>query len=154
MTSPAATHGSFTIERHFDAKPERVYAALSDIEAKSRWFSGPPGWVLHERTLDCRVGGTETLMGEWADGKKTRFSARYEEIIPGQRMVYTYHMHIGDWHISISLATVEISPDGDGTMMVFTEQATFINGFEDPNAEGRKTGSGHLFDRLAASLQD
>jgi len=152
MTSPAATHGSFTIDRHLDAKPARVFAAFADIEAKNRWFIGPPGWELTERTLDFREGGLETLIGRWPDGKSSKFRARYEEIVPGQRMVYSYHMHIDDWHISISLATFEIAADGDGTRLTFTEHATFINGFEDHNAEGRKSGTMGLLDRLAASL--
>jgi len=48
----SATHGSFTIDRHFDAKPERVFKAFADGDAKKRWFAGPNGWEQTERA--CR----------------------------------------------------------------------------------------------------
>ena len=56
--------------------------------------------------------------------------------------------------LSVSLNTVEFFPDGAGTKMLFTEHATFINGFDDPDAAGRKEGSEGLLDRLAAFLAD
>ena len=151
MTSPAATHGSFTLERRFNARPERVFAAFADVEAKSRWF-GPDVWVPKERSLDFREGGAEVAIGQWPDGKTTQYHARFEEIVPDRRIIFTYVMHIDDWRISVSLATLEVLPDGTGTKLTFTEQATFINGFEDPGAAGRKQGTEGLFDRLEASL--
>ena len=156
MTSPAApaTHGSFTLERHFNAKPARVFAAFSDMNARARWFVGPPGWKEVERSLDFRKGGSEVTVGQWPDGKQSDFRARFEEIVPDRRIVFTYNMHIGDWHISVSLNTVELFADGDGTRMIFTEHTTFINGFDDPNAAGRKEGSEGLLDRLAAFLAE
>ena len=145
-----ATHGSFAIDRRFDAKPARVFAAFSDIEAKGRWFAGPAGWIQTERSLDFRVGGIEIAAGQWPDGKRTRFTARFEEIVPDRRIVYSYHMHIDDWHISVSLATIELVPDGNGTKIAFTEHCTFLNGYDDPCAAGRKEGSEGLLTNLEA----
>ena len=155
MTAPSpATHGSFTLERRFDAEPGRVFAALSEIEAKARWFVGPPGWVQVERSLDFRVDGIEIAAGRFPDGLTTHFCARYEDILPGRRMVYSYRMKLGDQLISTSLATIEVEAQGDGTRLTFTEHATFLNGYEDPGAAGRKEGTSGLFDRLEASLRD
>lgn len=152
-SSAPATHGSFTIERQLNAKPERVFAALSTLEAKRRWFAGPEGWRETERSMDFQVDGIEITAGIFPDGKQTHFRARFEEIVPNRRIVYSYRMQIGDLPISISLNTIELSPQGNGTRMVFTEHATFLNGFEDPNAEGRKTGSEWLLGQLAASVE-
>lgn len=152
-TNAAATHGSFTIERQFKASPERVFAAMTDIDAKRRWFAGPNGWVETERRLDLRVDGVEIAAGAFPDGKRTHFCARYEEIVPNRRLVYSYRMHLGDWLISVSLATIEFADQDGGTRMTFTEHATFLNGFEDPNAEGRKSGTIGLMQQLAASLE-
>lgn len=146
------THGSFTIERRFKAKPERVFAAFSDKESKGRWFVGPNGWVELERSLDFRVDGLEIANGRFPDGKETRFRARFEEIVPDRRLVYSYRMQIGDWLISVSLATIEVAPDGAGTKMTFTEHATFLNGFDDPDAKGRREGSETLMNQLEAWL--
>lgn len=153
MTLVPATHGSFTLQRQLKAKPERVFKAFSDVEAKARWF-GPSVWVPKERSLDFREGGTEVAVGQWPDGKTTKYYARFEEIVPSQRIVFSYHMYIDDWKISISLATVEVAPDGAGTKLTFTEHATFLNGFEDTGAAGRRQGTEGLLARLETSLAD
>jgi uncharacterized protein YndB with AHSA1/START domain len=54
--------------------------------------------------------------------------------------------------ISVSLTTVEVRPDGDGTRLVFTEHGAFFDDLEDP-AE-REHGTGLLLDGLAAFLAE
>jgi uncharacterized protein YndB with AHSA1/START domain len=152
MSSIPATHGSFTIEREFDAKPERVFKAFGDADARKRWFVGPPGWVQTERSSDFKVGGVEIVAGDWPDGRNSRFTCRYEDIIPGERIVYSYHMHISGLHISISLATVEFVASGTGTKLTFTEHATFLNGYDDPGAANRKVGSEFMLQNIANFL--
>jgi len=61
-------------------------------------------------------------------------------------------MHLDGRHIKISLATVEIAPDGDGTKLTFTEHATFLNGYDDPGAANRKPGSEWMLDRVGQWL--
>lgn len=148
----SATHGSFTIDRQFDAKPERVFKAFADGDAKKLWFAGPNGWTQTDRVFEFRVGGTEIVAGEFPGGPSTRFTCRYEDIVPGERIIYSYHMHLDGRHISISLATIEIAPAGAGTKLTFTEHATFLNGYDDPCAAGRKEGTEGLLDKLGASL--
>jgi uncharacterized protein YndB with AHSA1/START domain len=55
----SVVHDVFHVERTYDATAEQIYKALSDEVAKSRWFYGPEGWRLIERTMDVRVGGRE-----------------------------------------------------------------------------------------------
>lgn len=52
--------------------------------------------------------------------------------------------------ISESLATVELKAEGKGTRLVFTEQAVFLDDFDDGG--GRERGSGVLLDQLGAAL--
>lgn len=51
-------------------------------------------------------------------------------------------------HVSVSVTTVELEPDGDGTLL--TQQGAFFDGLEDP--AGREHGTGALLDRLADVL--
>jgi uncharacterized protein YndB with AHSA1/START domain len=144
-------HDAFHLERIYDATTEQVYKALSDEVAKSRWFYGPTGWRLIERTMDVRVGGRERVKGGFDGGVTTTFDAIYHDVVPRERLVYTYEMRIDDRKISVSLATLEIEPAGSGrTKLKVCEQGVFLDGYED--AGKRKLGTGDLLDKLGASL--
>jgi uncharacterized protein YndB with AHSA1/START domain len=147
-------HGAFTIERTYDAPLARVFKALSDIDAKSKWFSGTEGqWTLVERKMDFRVGGREVLKGRWESGAVTVFDAVYLDIVPNERIVYAYNMHHNDNKLSVSLATFQLKPAGAGrTKLVLTEQGAFLDGYDD--AGSREHGTGLLLDRLGASLSN
>ena len=91
----SVSHGVFSIERAYDAPIERVWRALSDREAKAKWFGGTVGeWSEIERAMDFRVGGAERLEGRWANGVVSAFDAVYHDIVPDQRIVYSYTMHL------------------------------------------------------------
>ncbi len=60
-------------------------------------------------------------------------------------------MHLDRRHISDSLATVELRADHVGTRLVFTEQAVFLDGYDD--AGGRERGTRILLDQLGGELQ-
>lgn len=147
-----AIHGSFTIERLFDASPARVFKAFADPASKARWFVGPNGWEAVERRLDFRPGGEEVAHGRFPDGGESRFVARYHEIIPNQRLVYVYDMYFAGVFLSVSLVTIELTPSGDRTALRITEQGVYING-QDGN-ESRREGTEYLIDRIAANLPD
>jgi len=146
------SHATFVIERVYDASPARVFNAWADPAAKAQWFTAPPEqWALQVRKSDFRVGGRDRLVGAWLDGPVSAFDCRYQDIVPNQRIVYTYDMHLDDKRISVSLATVEFRPEGSGTRLIVTEQGTFLNGYED--AGSREAGTRWLLDNLEAALK-
>src|SRR5271165_1130312 len=131
MSSAAETsvrsvvHATFHLKRSYDAPVARVWKALTDEAAKQRWFSGPAGrWELLERHMDVRVGGTERLKGQWEGGVVSTFEATYHDVIPNERLVYSYVMHLDDGKISVSLATMQLKADGRKTTLRLTEQGT------------------------------
>lgn len=149
LTTPAV-HGSFTIERVFTAPPARVFHALTNAEAKAKWFAGGHGQEILERRIDATPDGRERVEGRWPDGTVSCFDALYFDVIPNRRLVYAYEMHLNGAKISVSLATLELSPAQGGTKLVLTEQGSFLDGYEDNGA--REEGTGFLLGRLAASL--
>jgi uncharacterized protein YndB with AHSA1/START domain len=147
----SAQHGTFTITRELPHPPARVFAAWADPKAKARWFSGPADkWKLLERRMDFRVGGQERARGQFAAGFVTDFQATYQDIVPEQRIVYSYTMHLDDRKISVSLATIEFQPAGKGTKLVLTEQGAFLDGYDDSGS--RERGTTGLMDALEKSL--
>ncbi|MBX7146022.1 MAG: hypothetical protein K1X44_01795 [Alphaproteobacteria bacterium] len=49
--------GSFTIERHYDVSPQKVFSVWSDPIIKAQWFIGPETWSLIKRELNFKVWG-------------------------------------------------------------------------------------------------
>ncbi len=119
--------------------------------AKARWFVGPGEWKEQEREFDFRVCGKECVVGKWQSGTVSAFDAIYRDIVPDARIVYDYVMHLDGKKISVSLATVAFAPAGRGTKMTFTEQAVFLDGYEDKGS--RERGTAALLDRLEAALK-
>jgi uncharacterized protein YndB with AHSA1/START domain len=147
----SAVHATFSLERIYDAPPALVFRAISDRAAKARWFEGGGAWTLVEREMDVRPGGRERLKGRWASGLVTTFDAVYFDVVPNQRLVYTYELWHDDRKISVSLATIELALEGAGTRFTVTEQGAFLDGYDD--AGKREHGTGLLLDRLGASLR-
>jgi uncharacterized protein YndB with AHSA1/START domain len=150
MTERSVTHATFVVERTYDASADRVFAAWADPAAKARWFGNPDDGV-DEFELDFRVGGRELSRGTAPNGKAYTYEARYQDIVPDDRIVYAYDMHLEEARISVSLSTVQLSPEGEGTRLTYTEQGAFLDGLETP--EQREQGSGALFDALGEELR-
>jgi uncharacterized protein YndB with AHSA1/START domain len=146
MTERSVEHAIFVVERRYDAAPDRVFAAWSDRDAKARWF----GSAGDRFELDFQVGGHELHEGIDPRGNPYTFRAIYQDIVEAQRIVYTYEMLLGETRISVSVATVELRPDGAGTLLVFTEQAAFLDGHDTPAQ--RQHGMGSLLDALGRAL--
>ncbi|MDP3739905.1 MAG: SRPBCC family protein [Hyphomonadaceae bacterium] len=150
LDKPGAKHASFTIERKFKAPPKRVFAAWATLEAKQKWFAGGEGWTEEVRGFDFREGGSEELVGRKKTGTVSAFFCRYWEIIPDQRIVYAYDMHLDGVRISVSLATIELRPEGTGTHMTLTEQGAYLVPY-DPDGDdhgSRLRGTTELIDRV------
>ena len=149
----SVVHASFHLQRTYDAPAARVWRALTDESAKQKWFGGSPGqWELLERQMDVRVGGRERVRGRWQAGVVSTFDALYHDVIPNERLVYSYEMHLDDKKISVSLATMQLKAEGAKTTLMVTEQGAFLDGYDD--AGSRERGTGHLLDALGASLKD
>ena len=150
MSIPRAMHGTFTIERRYDATPARVFAAFADPAVKARWFIGPPeSWKMLKRELDFRVGGSELLQG-WFEGRfETLYTARYHEILKDRRIVLVYDMYVNAKHHSISIATIEMIAEGAKTLLSFTEQVVFLDGTDGiTGTASRERGTAAHLDRL------
>jgi len=149
MSERSATHATFVIERTYDADPARVFAAWTDVSAKGQWFGPPEGGGAHE--LDFRVGGREHFEVS-AGGALYTYDARYEDVVPDERIVYTYNMHRDGTRMSVSVSTVELLASGAGTHLRYTEQGVFLDGTDTPAA--REHGTAELLDKLGAALAE
>jgi uncharacterized protein YndB with AHSA1/START domain len=152
MNATSTQHDTFVIERRLPWSPARVYAAFADQQKKARWFGCVEGWEVAEHTLDFRVGGREVWRGGPPGATPHRNDTYYHDIVPDQRIVWSYAMQLGGRRISVSLSTLELSPDGTGTHMRFTEQGVFLDGHA--GTAERERGTKDLLDNLERALRE
>lgn len=144
-------HDTIVVERSFNASPARVFAAWADPAARARWASPGTDWELAEDGNDFHAGGHEVSRFGPPGDPIFRAETTYLDIVPDQRIVMAGTMAERDVRISASLATVELMADGDGTQMIYTEQAAFLDGRDVP--ENRIQGWGEILDKLDAELR-
>ena len=151
MKQRTVTHASFSISRHFRQTPQRVFAAFATEKSKQAWFHGPDDWARDVHKMDFRVGGIETSVGGPPGGWVSSFHCIYQDIVPDERIVYSYDMDLNGDRISVSLATIEFKPEGQGgTHLVFTEQGAYLDGWDKP--DDREHGTRELLGQLERYL--
>ena len=115
MTDHCVNHVTFTIERRYPASPAKVFGAWADAAAKEIWLDDPD-YKSDEGTgyeLDFRVGGHERFGGLTPEGTRYSYDALYYDIVPDQRIVYSYEMYSGDDRAHLSPAPPAQSPRRD-----------------------------------------
>jgi uncharacterized protein YndB with AHSA1/START domain len=145
MSDRNVTHATFTLERVYPVPPDRVFQAWADPETKGHWFAGSPDGY----ELDFRPGGIERNRGTHG-GKQITWESLYREIVTDERIVYTSVLAEDGTVATISLTTVELVPEGDGTRLVLVEAGAYLDGREQP--AWREQGTSDWLDALASEL--
>jgi uncharacterized protein YndB with AHSA1/START domain len=71
------------------AKPERVYRAFLDADAKAKWLP-PYGFTCKVHHLDAKVGGTYRMtFTNFTTGAGHSFGGEYRELVPSEKIRYT-----------------------------------------------------------------
>lgn len=151
MTERSIVHGSFTVERRYKAAPEKVFRAWADPALKRQWF-GAPEEGNPKHLFDFRVGGRERSEGEMGPQQTYIYDAVYYDNVENNRIVYAYEMYLNGERISVSVATNELTADGDGTRLVLTEHGAFLDGLD--TMEQRREGTEWLMDKLGTWLDE
>ena len=154
MTERSATHATFTIERSYPVPPARVFAAFADGDAKGIWMDDPDfksdGETEYE--MDFRVGGHERF-GNTYQGVTYTYDALYYDIVPDERLVYSYEMYADGVRLSVSVATIEFAKTDDVTTLTWTEQGAYLDGIDGEDAARlREGGTSEMLDGLTKYL--
>ena len=123
--------GSFTIPLDLVAAPEQLWPLFAELPLRKTWvrMPGPSSTATHE--FDFRVGGGERMTntfvsGELSEGLENR--STFYDIVPNERIVFSYEALVGGILRWVALATVELSPNDDGgTRLEWTEQYSFVH---------------------------
>jgi uncharacterized protein YndB with AHSA1/START domain len=151
MTATSVVHDTISVERRLaGVDAATVFEAWADPTLRIQWDNPGENFVVTEHTQDFRVGGRQTSRfgppadpRYWSDGE-------FLDIVPNRRIVSAGTMHNGNVATSVTLFTAEFLPDGDGTLLVLTDQSAFLDAAETPTA--RRSGWQTIVERLAQFL--
>jgi uncharacterized protein YndB with AHSA1/START domain len=136
---------SLTLTRRLRARPEKVYAAWTQAAQIVQWF-GPPNMkpATLSAELDVRNGGSYRISFTRDDGEYFEAGGIYREVVPNERLVFTWA-----WHSTPereSLVTITLKPDSAGTLMIF-HHAQF---FDETARDNHQRGWSSFLDKLDA----
>ncbi|HTZ01093.1 MAG TPA: SRPBCC domain-containing protein [Xanthobacteraceae bacterium] len=143
MDTRTATKPSLTLKRHLNAAPAKVFAAWTDPEKVKHWM-GPGDVKVLRVECDPRTGGSFRWVMRSPDGQTHDVSGTYREVVPDRKLVFSWA-----WVTTPerqSLVTVDIKPDGDGSLLTLTHEQFF-----DEDARDRhQTGWTGALEKMAA----
>jgi len=93
--------------RVLKAKPERVYKAFIDADAKAKWLP-PFGFTAKVHSNDARVGGSYKMsFTNFTTGSSHSFGGTYTELKPNELVRYTDTFDDpnlpGEMHVTVTL---------------------------------------------------
>jgi uncharacterized protein YndB with AHSA1/START domain len=107
--------GTVRLHRVLQAKPERVYRAFLDPDAKAKWLppNGFTGKVHHE---DARVGGSYKMsFTNFTTGSSHSFGGKYVELVPNELLRYTDTFDDpnlpGDMNVTVTLKQLPVGTE-------------------------------------------
>src|SRR5579872_1248368 len=111
-------HRRLTMTRRFDASPERLFDAWTDPRLAHAWLFTGPESESHSAEMDLRVGG-QWKVCDRRGGTDYTAIGEYLEVDRPRRLVFTFGMP--QFSPAFGRVTVEIEPDGQGSLMTFTQ---------------------------------
>lgn len=109
MTSTVKLHRVFT------AKPDKIYRAFVEPDAVASWLP-PNGFTCTVHEFEPKVGGRHRMsFRNFTTGASHSFGGVYQELVPGERLVYTDSFDDpnlpGEMSVTVSLTAVSVGTD-------------------------------------------
>lgn len=147
-TTATPTQQIVRLSRRFDSAPEDVFRAWTDPREVAAWY-GPDGWhaPVERIHIDGEVGGRwEVTMVRRSDGFEFPIGYEILELVEPS-LVVLRHTESDPGGSEPTIVQVELTRDGDGTLMTLTDGPMPIDG-----AGHAANGYVQAFDKLAARL--
>jgi uncharacterized protein YndB with AHSA1/START domain len=109
------TTNTVRLHRVLAAKPEKVYRAFLDADAKARWLP-PNGFTGKVHQDDPRIGGKYRMsFTNFTTGNSHAFGGEYRELVPNERLHYTDRFEDpnlpGEIHVTVTLKPVSVGTE-------------------------------------------
>jgi len=150
LTVTTPSDREIVMTRVFDAPRELVFEAQSSCEHLSRWW-GPRRYEIASCEVDFRPGGAWRIVHRGSDGEEYGFRGEYREIVPPERIVWTFEFEGMPGHIIVETMTFE-EHDGKTTYT----SSSVLDSIEDRDGmleSGMESGAAESMDRLDEYLE-
>jgi uncharacterized protein YndB with AHSA1/START domain len=151
LTVSTPSDREIVISRTFDAPRELVFEAHSSCEHMRNWW-GPRKYEVESCEIDFRPGGKWRIVHGTADGPEEHgFRGEFREIVPPERIVWTFEWEGMPGHVSVETLTME---EHDGKTTV-TARALYDT-VEDRDGmlqSGMEEGAAETYERLDEYLE-
>jgi len=108
---------NLTIKKHLGASPEAIFDAWTTPAKMAEWFS--PMTTASVPKLDLRVGG-EYQIDMHGDERNYVHTGKYLEVERPNKLKFSWFSDGTEQKETI--VTLELEPDGDGTMLTLTHE--------------------------------
>lgn len=138
-----------TISRVFAAPSELVFKAYTDPLLIPQWW-GPKKYTTTVNKMDVRPGGAWRFVQHSAEGKQYGFHGFYHEILPSERLVYTFEYEGRPGRGLLEMVTLE---EHEG-MTKLIDKSVFqcVDDRDEMFKSGMEEGATESMDRLAELL--
>ena len=135
--------------RVFDAPRELVFEAHSKCEHLDKWW-GPRRYTLSVCEMDFRPGGAYRFVQRGPDGEEHGFRGEFREIVPPERIVWTFEYEGMPGHVSVDTLTLE---DLGKTKLTAHSLFDSVEDRDGMLQSGMEAGAREIWDRLAGHLR-
>jgi uncharacterized protein YndB with AHSA1/START domain len=137
------------MERIFDAPRELVFKAFTEPALIPKWW-GQRNTTTTVDKMEVKPGGLWRFVQRDADGNEYGFNGQYREIVPPERLAYTFEFEGMPGHMLLETVTFE-EQAGKTKVKVLS----LFDSVEDRDGmlqSGMETGANESYDRLAELL--
>jgi len=136
--------------RVFDAPRDLVFEAHSSCEHMSKWW-GPRRYEIGSCEIDFRPGGKWRIVHKGAGGEEFGFNGEFREIVPPERITWTFEFEGMPGHVSVQTVTFE-EQDGK-TVLSATAVFDSVEDRDGMLQSGMEEGAAETYDRLDEYLE-
>ncbi|HEX2239880.1 MAG TPA: SRPBCC family protein [Actinomycetota bacterium] len=151
LTVTTPSDREIVMTRELNAPRELVFQAHTSCEHMSRWW-GPRKYEFAKCEIDFREGGQWRIVHRGPDGEEYAFRGEYREIVPPERIVWTFEFEGFPGAISVETLTLE---ERDGkTFLTAKSMYDTVEQRDQMLQSGMEEGAAETFERLDEYLQE
>ena len=138
------------LTRVFDVPRRLVFNAMTKPEYLRRWW-GPRNSTMTVCDADLRPGGKWRFVLRESGGEEYAFRGEYREIVPPERIVWTFEYEGAPGHVSVD--TLTLSEHEGKTTLTATSVYDSIESRDAVLQSGMERGAAQTYDRLEELLR-